>query len=147
METSWYTFTHPKKATHYPLYTSLCTGELNAIRKQNAFAAVLSTEWRVVGPFWDKSKPKGPENLPASFLHWRAGSSRSERGLFCGSFMRKGKAFAYLGRIRNLRDLQDLKALQPRAAAGPCSIQRQELQEERWATCSPVLEEFTPSSI
>jgi len=24
METSWYTFTHPNRATHYPLYTSLC---------------------------------------------------------------------------------------------------------------------------
>ena len=37
MGTSWYTFTHPNRATHYPLYTSLCTGELNAIRKQKCF--------------------------------------------------------------------------------------------------------------
>ena len=31
---------------------SLCTGELNAIRKQNSCSAVLSTEGRVVGPCW-----------------------------------------------------------------------------------------------
>ena len=37
METSWYTFTHPNRTTHYPLYTSLCTGELNAIRKHKCF--------------------------------------------------------------------------------------------------------------
>ena len=45
--TSWYTFTHlvylhpplkdPNRATHYPLYMSLCTGELNAIRKHKCF--------------------------------------------------------------------------------------------------------------
>ncbi|KAJ1494120.1 hypothetical protein T484DRAFT_1927976 [Baffinella frigidus] len=28
------TFTHPNRAALYPLFTSLCTGELNAIRKQ-----------------------------------------------------------------------------------------------------------------
>ncbi|KAJ1470866.1 hypothetical protein T484DRAFT_1640815, partial [Baffinella frigidus] len=28
---------HPKRATLYPLFTSLCTGELNAIRKQKCF--------------------------------------------------------------------------------------------------------------
>ena len=28
---------HPNRATHYPLYTSLCTGELNAIRKHKCF--------------------------------------------------------------------------------------------------------------
>ena len=27
----------PNRAAHYPLYTSLCTGELNAIRKQKCF--------------------------------------------------------------------------------------------------------------
>jgi len=45
----------------YPLYTSLCTGELNAIRKQNAFSAVLSTEGRVVELCWAELKPKGPK--------------------------------------------------------------------------------------
>jgi len=38
MGTSWYTFTHPNKTALYPLYTSLCTGELNAIRKQKCFS-------------------------------------------------------------------------------------------------------------
>jgi hypothetical protein len=28
---------HPNRATHYPLYTSLCTGELDAIRKHKCF--------------------------------------------------------------------------------------------------------------
>ena len=28
---------HPNRATHCPLYTSLCTGELNAIRKHKCF--------------------------------------------------------------------------------------------------------------
>ena len=50
METGWYAFTHPNRATHYPLYTSLCTEELNAIRKQKfSLSAVLSTEGRVLG--------------------------------------------------------------------------------------------------
>ena len=44
----------PLRAAHYPLYTSLCTGQLNAIRKQNAFSAVLPKEGRVVGPCWEK---------------------------------------------------------------------------------------------
>jgi hypothetical protein len=39
-------------ATLYLLYTSLCTGELNAIQKKNASSAVLSTEGRVVGLCW-----------------------------------------------------------------------------------------------
>ena len=28
---------HPNRATHYPLYKSLCTGKLNAIRKKKCF--------------------------------------------------------------------------------------------------------------
>ena len=32
-----HTFTHPNIATHYLLFTSLCTGELNAIRKHKCF--------------------------------------------------------------------------------------------------------------
>jgi len=28
---------HPNRATHCPLYTSLCSGELNAIRKHKCF--------------------------------------------------------------------------------------------------------------
>ena len=37
METSWYTFTHPNRATLYLLYTSVYTGELNVIRKHECF--------------------------------------------------------------------------------------------------------------
>ena len=33
----WVNSKHPDRATHYPLYTSLCTGELNAIREQKCF--------------------------------------------------------------------------------------------------------------
>ena len=41
MGTSWYTFTHPNRAPLYLLYTSLCTGELNAIRKHKCFRCNL----------------------------------------------------------------------------------------------------------
>ena len=50
---------HPNRAAQYPLYASLCTGELNAIRKQNAFSAILSAERRVGGPCLGAFK--GPE--------------------------------------------------------------------------------------
>jgi hypothetical protein len=43
-----------------PHDTSLCTGELNAIRKQNSFSAVLFTEGRVVGLCWAHLKSRGP---------------------------------------------------------------------------------------
>ena len=33
----WVKSKHPNRATLYLLYTSLCTGELNAIRKHNCF--------------------------------------------------------------------------------------------------------------
>ena len=36
-ETSRYAFTHPNRTTRYLLYTSLCTRELNATRKQKCF--------------------------------------------------------------------------------------------------------------
>ena len=49
------------KTKHQTPRPSLCTGELNAIRKQNAFSAVLSTAGRVVGLCWAKLKPKGPK--------------------------------------------------------------------------------------
>ena len=52
---------HTKTATLYLLYTSLCTGVLNAIRKQNAFSTVLSTEGPVAGLRWAKFKPEGPK--------------------------------------------------------------------------------------
>ena len=49
---------HPNRTTLYLLYTSLSTGELNAIRKQNALSAVLSREGRVVGLYWENKKLK-----------------------------------------------------------------------------------------
>ena len=48
--------------------TRLSAGAVDS-RKQfglvakNAFSAVLSTEGRVVGPCWEKLKPKGPKGL------------------------------------------------------------------------------------
>jgi len=44
-------------------------------------------------------------------LSWRAGPLRSfsairqEAGLFCGSFLRKGEVFVYVGRFQDLKDL------------------------------------------
>ena len=61
MGTSWHIFTHPKRTTLYLLYTNLCTGELNAIRKENAFSAVLSMEGCVVVLGWAKLKPQAPK--------------------------------------------------------------------------------------
>jgi len=34
---AWVNSKHPNRATHYLLYTSRCTGELNAIRKHKCF--------------------------------------------------------------------------------------------------------------
>ena len=46
-------FTHPNRATHCPLYTSLCTGELTAIRKQKCFICCpfygRACRWAVLG--------------------------------------------------------------------------------------------------
>ena len=58
---------------------------------KNAFSAVLSTEGRVVGLCWAKLKPKGPKERP--------------QGL--GSFLWKGKVFAYVGFFQTLKDLKD----------------------------------------
>ena len=50
--------------------------------------------------------------LAANHLYWGADCLRSfavirkEAGLFCGSFLRKGKVFAYVGRIQHLKDLK-----------------------------------------
>ena len=52
-ETSWYAFTHPNRTTHHPLCTSLCTGELNAIRKQKCVLCSpfygTACRWAMVG--------------------------------------------------------------------------------------------------
>jgi len=68
------------------------------------------------GRCWEELKPIGPKGLlTASHLHCTAGSSRSftairkDAGLYCGSRLRKGEVFAYVGRIHNLKDLQEEK--------------------------------------
>ena len=44
---------HPKRTTLYPLFTSLCTGELNAIRKQKCFLCSpfygTACRWHMLG--------------------------------------------------------------------------------------------------
>jgi len=59
----WYTFTHPNRATLYLFYTSLCTGELNAIRKHKRFLCSpfygRACRWAMLGEL----KPKGPKGL------------------------------------------------------------------------------------
>jgi len=51
-----------------------------------------STVWKGRGLrlCWEHSKPKGPK-----------------AGLFCGSFLRKGEVFAYVGSIQTLKDLNN----------------------------------------
>ena len=58
---------HPLSPLHEPLH-----GELNAIRKQNAFSAVLSTEGRAIGLCRAELRPKGPKGLgPLRRAMWR----------------------------------------------------------------------------
>ena len=57
----WVDSKHPNRATLYPLYASLCTGEQTRSESINAFSAVLSTEGRVVGLCWEKFKPQCPK--------------------------------------------------------------------------------------
>ena len=53
--TSWYTFTHPNRTTLYLLYTSLRTGELNAVRKHKCFLCSPfygeACRWAMLGAF------------------------------------------------------------------------------------------------
>ena len=62
----------------------------------------------------DHSTPK-----TASHLHCTAGSSRSftairkDAGLYCGSRLRSGEVFAYVGIIRNLKDLKTHANMRP----------------------------------
>ena len=64
----------------------------------------------------------------ASRLHWRAGPLRSSTairktaGLFCGSFLRKGKVFTlYTGRIQNLKGLKQYFRADPSYRRAGCS--------------------------
>ena len=57
----WVNTKHPNRATIYLLYTSLCTGELNAIRKHNCFLCSpfygRACRWAMLGEL----KPEGPK--------------------------------------------------------------------------------------
>ena len=50
--------------------------------------------------------PKEPKRLGPAFAGGFA-AIRKGAGLFCGSFPRKGEAFAYVGLFQNLKDLKD----------------------------------------
>ena len=71
----------------YLLYTSLCTGEQNAIRKHKCFPCSpfygRACRWAMLGEL----KPKGPKAADPDY--W------------------KGEVFAYVGSIQNLKDLKD----------------------------------------
>ena len=66
---------------------------------------------------WVQYKAPKHHRLTASHPHCTAGSSRSftairgDAGLCCGSRLRKGEVFAYVGRNQNLKDLQDRRKL------------------------------------
>ena len=53
---------HPNRATLYNLYTSLCTGELNSIRKHKCFLCSpfygRACRWAMLGEL----KPEGPRS-------------------------------------------------------------------------------------
>ena len=89
-------------------------------------SAVLSTEGRVVGPCWEKLKPKGL-NTKAKMLSLQSflrkgvslvyvgrnynlkdlkESKGKGAGLCCGSRLRSGEVFAYVGLIHNLKDIK-----------------------------------------
>ena len=59
------------------------------------------------------------QTLAASHLHWRSGSSRSftwirkKAVIFCGSFLRKGEVFAYVGSIQTHQGYLACKKSQP----------------------------------
>ena len=63
---------------------------------QNDLSAVLSTEGRVVGPCWEKLKPKGPAGL-GDQVGWRAERDPKARMLYLQSFLQKGVSLGYVG--------------------------------------------------
>ena len=48
---------------------------------------------------------RGTPVLPSGWMYIR-GLSRKDVGLCCGSRLRKGEVFAYVGLLQNLKDLQ-----------------------------------------
>ena len=69
MEPSWYVCTHPNRTTLYLLYTSLCTGELNAIRKHKCFlCSPCCVKGLSLGYVGLNLNPKDLKDLPARSL-------------------------------------------------------------------------------
>ena len=65
---------------------------------------------------WELEEPKGPKGLGgigSSLKVLKAGCGqrdpaiRKDAGLYCGSRLRSGEVFAYVGRNQNLKDLKD----------------------------------------
>ena len=86
---------HPNRATLYLLYTSLCTGELNAIRKHKCF---LCNPFYVKGVslgYVGRIKPKGPKMDLIMVREWEVGGG-GVRGGCCptSSQQSRGSPFA-----------------------------------------------------
>jgi hypothetical protein len=82
------------------------TLKTDEVDTQPIVAWCSETLWyAVICPFGDH-----PLDARREHLHWRAAPLRSfaalrkEAGIFCGSFLRKGEVFAYVGRSQNLKD-------------------------------------------
>ena len=67
--------------------------------------AVLFTEGRAVGLRWEHLQPKGPKGKEGGCLRSFT-AIRKNAGLFCESFLRKGKISAYVG-LCQIKDLKD----------------------------------------
>ena len=85
METSyrWYAITHPNRATHYPLYTSLCTGELNATPKHKCFLKGVS-----LGHVGRNSNVKNLKDLSSAGVWRMAVLGRASAGAVAGRISR-----------------------------------------------------------
>ena len=98
----------------------------------------------------------------ASHLHCTAASSRSftailairkDAGICCGSRLRKGEVFAYVGRNQNLKDLKGRRALlripstEGRSVCLGCKHFRVALgREEPWPRARPGRHHRSPST-
>ena len=65
------------------------------IQKEAGFFCRTSSSVRL---WWEFKEPKGPRGLSAI---------RKDAGLCCGSRLRSGEVFAFVGSIQNLKDLEE----------------------------------------